>query len=98
MEFNFLIEKIMGNNTMGKAVKEGLTAVAAAAVLSTSPASAETNKSINETKVKCETSLSCDKDLKNQKKFVDDLLKLIWDIDDSLLKDKELLNDIKKSI
>jgi len=60
MEFNFLIGKIMGNNTMGKAVKEGLTAVAAAAVLSVSPASAEATAQHKINKVTCTTKASCE--------------------------------------
>jgi len=60
MEFNFLIGKIMGNNTMGKAVKEGLGAVAAAAVLSVSPASAEATAQHKINKVTCTTKASCE--------------------------------------
>ena len=60
MEFNFLIGKIMGNNTMGEAVQKGLTAVAAAAVLSVSPASAEATAQHKINKVTCTTKASCE--------------------------------------
>jgi len=102
MEFNFLIGKIMGNNTMGKAVKEGLTAVAAAAVLSVSPASAEATAQHKINKVTCTTKASCEQLSLSIQAQIDELNKKIINSKGSekrkLYRERQALSKEKTSI